>query len=73
MQHLQPTTPLQGATYLWMLDGGMTEDGDADDITEKSNGVRPSKILSGPVKLTITKDGCSTDFTKTIYIKQGVF
>jgi hypothetical protein len=65
--------PLQGATYLWMLDGGMTEDGDADDITEKIKWGEAFKNTFRTVKLTITKDGCSTDFTKTIYIKQGVF
>ena len=65
--------PTFGETYMWTFDGGVTQDGDADDVTENVKWSDAFKNTFRTVTLKVTKDGCSAYDTAQIFIKQDVF
>ncbi|MFZ1749419.1 MAG: SdrD B-like domain-containing protein [Saprospiraceae bacterium] len=64
---------IAGATYAWTFDGGTSLDGDANDVTESIKWASIYQNTTRTVTLTVTKDNCSSVYTKDILIKQGAF
>ena len=65
--------PTFGETYMWTFDNGVTQDGDADDVTENVKWSDAFKNTFRTVTLKVTKDGCIAYDTVKIFIKQDVF
>jgi len=62
-----------GATYAWTYDGGTSLDGDANDVTESVKWATAFYGTTRTVTLTVTKDNCTSQYTKTIIIKQPAY
>ncbi|MGB3008490.1 MAG: hypothetical protein WBC06_18380, partial [Chitinophagaceae bacterium] len=56
--------PIAGATYFWDFNGGITTDGDNDDVSETVSWPSIFKNTFRTVTLTITKDDCPFTYTK---------
>jgi hypothetical protein len=65
--------PIAGATYFWDFNGGITTDGDNDDVSETVSWPSIFKNTFRTVTLTITKDDCPFTYTKQVFVKQGPF
>ncbi len=65
--------PIAGATYFWDFNGGITTDGDNDDLSETVSWPSIFKNTFRTVTLTITKDNCPFTYTKQVFVKQGPF
>ncbi|MFN8338850.1 MAG: SdrD B-like domain-containing protein [Saprospiraceae bacterium] len=62
-----------GATYTWSFDGGVSLDGDANDATESIKWNTSYQGTTRTITLVVTKDNCSSTYTKTILVKQGAY
>jgi protocatechuate 3,4-dioxygenase beta subunit len=64
---------VSGATYSWTFDGGTSLDGDANDPTESVKWASSYANTTRTVTLVVTKDNCSSTYTKAVLVKQGAY
>jgi hypothetical protein len=64
---------VSGATYSWTFDGGTSLDGDANDPTESVKWAPSYANTTRTVTLVVTKDNCSSTYTKAVIVKQGAY
>lgn len=64
---------VSGATYAWTFDGGTSLDGDANDPSESVKWASTYANTIRTVTLVVTKDFCSSTYTKDVFVKQGAF
>jgi hypothetical protein len=64
---------VSGATYSWTFDGGTSFDGDANDPTESVKWAPSYANTTRTVTLVVTKDNCSSTYTKAVIVKQGAY
>ncbi|MBK6499426.1 MAG: carboxypeptidase regulatory-like domain-containing protein [Saprospiraceae bacterium] len=64
---------VSGATYSWTFDGGTSLDGDANDPTESVKWAPSYANTTRTVTLVVTKDNCSSTYTKAVLVKQGAY
>ncbi|MBK9255211.1 MAG: carboxypeptidase regulatory-like domain-containing protein [Saprospiraceae bacterium] len=65
--------PIPNATYFWDFNGGISADGDNDDVSETVKWPAIFQNSFRTVSLTITKDNCPVTYTKQVFVKQGPF
>ena len=64
---------VSGATYTWTFDGGTSFDGDANDPTESVKWASSYANTTRTVTLVVTKDNCTSTYTKAVLVKQGAY